>query len=181
MSKKWNWLKKEFREILPVWAFFACAFALLSYTLSEMLGRYHVTLARPHEYLIASLIMAKVVPIVDRLLKTGRFPGRPLIYPSLWNTGVYFLAAILFDLLEHVFSMVRREHLRMGHAIQETLHKMVELRYWAIMVWLVALIFCFAAFRELSRSMGAHQLREMFFGRRSSRRGDSAGTPSAAA
>ena len=69
MSKTWNWLKKEFREILPVWAFFACAFALLSFTLSAMLGRYHVALARPHEYLIASLIMAKVVPTVDALMK----------------------------------------------------------------------------------------------------------------
>ena len=121
MSKTWNWLKKEFREILPVFVFFACAFALLSFTLSAMLGRYHVGLVHPHEYLMAALIMAKVVPTVDTFLKTGRFKDRPLIYPSLWNTSVYLVAAILFHQLEHVFTMTHREHLRVGQAIQETI------------------------------------------------------------
>jgi hypothetical protein len=30
MSKMWNWIKKEFYEILPVWAFFFFAMRLLS-------------------------------------------------------------------------------------------------------------------------------------------------------
>ena len=86
MIKTWNWLKKEFREILPVWFFFFCAFALLSFSLSAILRGYNVSLAKPQEYLIGSLIMAKVVPMVDTFLNTGRFAGRPLIYPTLWNT-----------------------------------------------------------------------------------------------
>jgi hypothetical protein len=170
MTKMWNWLKKEFRGILPVWLFFVCAFALIEFTLSSMLRRYHIQLANPHEYLIAALIMAKVVLTVDSLLKTGRFTRKPLIYPTLWNTSLYFIAAVFFHHLEHVFSLTRREHLPVGQAIQETVQTLVEPNYWATMAWLIALIFFFCASRELSRSLGPRRLKELFFGGRSNAR-----------
>src|SRR5215831_18665679 len=49
MSKMWNWLKKEFHEILPVWVFSFFAMGLLSFTISAVLGKYHIELARPHD------------------------------------------------------------------------------------------------------------------------------------
>src|SRR5262252_7109421 len=99
MSKTWNWLKKEFYEILPVWAFFFFAMGLLSFTVSAVLGQYHIELARPHEYLVGSLIMNK-----------EWLRGRPLIYPTLWKTGLYVLAALAFDNLERLFTLMRRQH-----------------------------------------------------------------------
>ena len=58
MSKMWNWIRREFREILPIWLFFFLAMGLLSFTISAVLGKYHIELSRPHEYLVGSLIIA---------------------------------------------------------------------------------------------------------------------------
>jgi hypothetical protein len=181
MTKIWKWIKKEFHEILPVLVFFLCAFALLSFTFSALLRSYHVRLAQPHEYLIAAIIMAKTVPTVDALLRVGRFTGKPLIYPTLWNTLLYFMAALIFHHVEHVFTMVHREHFSLVPSIRETLRTMTEPRYWAVMVWLFAVIFAFCAFRELSRSMGSGRLKAMFFGSPFRRGQSSTGAPPAAA
>lgn len=180
MTKMWKWLKKEFREILPVWLFFACAFFLLSFTLSEFLSGYHVELAHPHEYAIGALIMAKVVPMVDAVLENRWLADKPLIYPTLWNTWLYFTLAVLFHHLEQFLSRLR-QHLGFAQALAKTVSPVTEPRYWAIMAWLFAIIFAFCAFRQLARSIGSQRLIEMFFGRRPPRRSSSAGAPPAAA
>jgi hypothetical protein len=181
MSKTWNWLKKEFREILPVWAFFFFAMGLLSFTVSAVLGQYHIELARPHEYLVGSLIMAKVVLLMDAFVSKEWLRGRPLIYPTLWNTGVYFLAALAFNNLERLFSLMRRQHFGFDQATREILSHMAEPRYWAVMTWLIALIVVFCGIRELIDSIGSDRFKEMFFGKRSDLRQRPGGPPSAAA
>ena len=181
MSKMWSWLKKEFYEILPVWAFFFFAMGLLSFTISAVLGKYHIELARPHEYLVGSLIMAKAVLLMDTFADKEWLRGRPLIYPTLWNTGLYFLAAVAFDNLERLFTLRWRQHIGFDQATREILSNMTEPRYWAIMAWLIALIVVFCAFRELIDSIGSDRFMEMFFGKHSDLRQRSAGPPSAAA
>src|SRR5215471_19836148 len=181
MSKMWNWLKKEFREILPVWAFFFFAMGLLSFSVSAVLGQYHIELARPHEYLVGSLIMAKVVLIMDAVVDKEWLRGRPLIYPTLWNTGLYVLAAVVFDNLERLFALMRQQHFGFGQATREILSNMAEPRYWAVMAWLIALIFVFSAFRELIYFIGSDRFMELFFGKHSDLRQRPAGPPSAAA
>jgi len=181
MSKMWSWLKKEFHEILPVWAFFFFAMGLLSFTISAVLGKYHIELARPHEYLVGSLIMAKAVLLMDSFVDKEWLRGRPLIYPTLWNTGLYFLAAVAFDNLERLFTLMWRQHFGFDQATREILSNMAEPRYWAIMAWLIALTVVFCAFRELIDSIGSDRFIEMFFGKHSDLRQRSAGPPSAAA
>ena len=126
MSKTWNWLKKEFREILPVWLFFFLAMGLLSFTISVVLGKYHIELIRPHEYLVGSLIMAKVVLLIDTFVGKDWLRGRPLIYPTLWNAGLYFLGAVVFDHLERLFTLMWRQHFGFGQATREILSNMAE-------------------------------------------------------
>jgi hypothetical protein len=58
---------------------------------------------------------------------------------------------------------------------------MAEPRYWAVIAWLIALIFVFCAFRELIDSIGSDRFKEMFFGKHSDLRQRPAGPPSAAA
>jgi len=181
MSKMWNWIKKEFYEILPVWAFFFFAMGLLSFTVSAVLGKYHIELARPHEYLVGSLIMAKVVLIMDTFVHNEWLRGRPLIYPTLWKTGLYFIAAVAFNTFERLFTLVRRQHLGFDQATREILSNMVEPRYWAAMAWLIALIVVFCAFRELIDFIGSDRFKEMFFGKPSDLRQRPGGPPSAAA
>jgi hypothetical protein len=181
MSRAWNWLKKEFREILPVWIFFFFALGLLSLTVSAVLGRYQLTLSHPHEYVIGSLIIAKAVVLMDAFMDKEWLRGRPLIYPTLWNTSLYFLAALAFDRIEEILKIMRRQHLRFPHALRETINGMGEPRYWAVMAWLIALIAVFCAFRELIDAIGRDRFKEMFFGKGAGARRRAAGSPPAAA
>jgi hypothetical protein len=154
---------------------------LLSFTVSAVLGKYHIELARPHEYLVGSLIMAKVVLIMDTFVDEAWLHGRPLIYPTLWKTGLYVLAAVAFDNLERLFTLVRRQHFGFDQATREILSHMAEPRYWAVMAWLIALIAVFCAFRELIDSIGSDRFKEMFVGKHSDLRQRPAGPSSAAA
>jgi hypothetical protein len=99
-----NWAREEFRKILPVWIFFFLSFGLLALTRMSILGEYHIKPSEPSEYLIGSLIMAKVVRLVDAFLKTEGWEGRPLIYITLWNTGLYFLAALVLHHVDQLFT-----------------------------------------------------------------------------
>jgi hypothetical protein len=180
MSKAWHWLKKEIREILPVWIFFCFALGLLSVTVSAVLGSYQLTLSHPHEYVIGSLVIAKAVMLMDALMDKDWLRGRPLIYPTLWNTSVYFLAALAFNRIEELLKIMRRQHLRFPHALRETISGLGEPRYWAVMAWLIALIAVFCAFRALVDAIGPDRFKEMFFGKSSGTR-RRAGSPPAAA
>jgi len=181
MSKAWIWLKKELREILPVWIFFFFALGLLSVTVSAVLGQYQLKLLHPHEYVIGSFIIAKAVVLMDAFMDKEWLRGRPLIYPTLWNTSIYFLGALAFNRIEQLLKLMRRQHLGFDQAVRETINGLSEPRYWAVMAWLIALIAVFCAFRELSDAVGPDRLREMFFGKSPGTRRRAAGSPPAAA
>jgi hypothetical protein len=181
MSGAWNWLKKEIREILPVWIFFLFALGLLSLTVSAVLGGYELKLSHPHEYVIGSLIIAKAVVLMDALMDKDWLRGRPLIYSTLWNTSLYFLGALAFNRMEELLKIMRRQHLRFPSALRETINGMGEPRYWAVMAWLIALIAVFCAFRELADAIGRDRFKEMFFGKGAGARRKPAGSPPAAA
>jgi hypothetical protein len=42
--------------------------------------------------------MAKVVLIMDAFVDKEWLRGRPLIYPTSWNTGLYVLAAVVLTI-----------------------------------------------------------------------------------
>src|SRR3954470_6688417 len=111
MSRFINWLRQEVREIFPIWLFFFLFFALLAITRSALLGEYDIKPGQPSEYFIGSLIMAKVVVLVDALLKKKWLRNRPLIVATLWNTLLYFAAALIVHHLEQVWTFVRHDQI----------------------------------------------------------------------
>jgi hypothetical protein len=163
MSRILNWAYKEFREILPVWIFFFVSFSLIAFTRMAAFGEYHVTPSEPPEYLLGSLLMAKAVLLVDAL-KKGTWRGRPLIYSTLWNTGLYFVAAMFLHHVERVVSLMRHQHLRLAEANHEVFLMMAKPTFWSIMAALLALTFGFCMLRDLIRAIGEDRFKEMFFG-----------------
>jgi hypothetical protein len=166
MWKLLNWGREEVRQILPVWIFFFVAFALVGLTRTETLGEYHIKSSEPPEYLVGSLIMAKVVLIVDAFFKNRRLPGRPLIYGTLWTTTLYFVAAMALHYVEQIVSLMRRQHLGVAAANRQALVAMEKPLFWTIMASVLALTFLFCVLRELILAIGTDRFVEMFFGRR---------------
>ena len=165
MSKILNWLREEFLQILPVWAFFFVAFGLVALTRISIFGEYHITPEEQPEYLVGSLIMAKVVLLIDSFFKIRREPGRPLIYGTLWNTGLYFVAAMVLHHAEQVITLIRHRHVGFAEANREALLALEKPTFVTIMIGVLVLTFVFCMLRELIHAIGRDRFLEMFFGR----------------
>jgi hypothetical protein len=166
MSNAWKWLRKEFWEILPVWVFFFVSFGLVAINRMAVFSEYHIKPTEPPEFLVGSLIMAKVVLLIDAFFKKEKWQARPLIYGTLWNTALYFVAALAFHHIEQVIALVRREHVAVTVANHEVLLAMGKPTFAAIMASVLALTFVFCTLRELVHAIGLERFREMLFGRR---------------
>lgn len=165
MSRVLRWLYKEFLEILPVWAFFFISFGLVALIRMSILGEYHIRPEQQPEYFVGSLIMAKVVLLIDAFFKGRRERKRPLIYGTLWNTGLYFVAAIAFHHVEEIITLIRHEHLGFAEANRQALLAIEKPTFLTIMLAVFALTFTFCMLRELIQAIGSDRFREMFFGR----------------
>jgi hypothetical protein len=165
MTRIWNWLREEFWQILPVWIFFFLAFGLVALNRIAVFGEYHIKPTEPPEYLVGSLIMAKVVLLIDAFFKGQRQPGRPLIYGTLGNTALYFVAALILHHAEQIFTLMRSHHLGFTEANREILLAMEKPAFWTIMGSVLALTFIFCMLRELVHAIGSKRVMEMFFGR----------------
>ena len=165
MSKIPHWLREEFQKILPVWAFFFVAFGLVALTRMATLGEYHIQPEEQPEFLVGSLIMAKVVLLIDSFFKTRREPGRLLIYGTLWNTGLYFVAAMVLHHVEQIITLIRHKHVGFAEANREALLVIQKPSVLTIMLVVLALTFTFCLLRELIQAIGTERFIEMFFGR----------------
>ena len=161
-----NWLREEFLQILPVWIFFFLAFGLVSLIRTTTIGEYNIQPLEPPDYLLGSLIMAKVVVLVDAFMKNRRGSGRPLIYGTLLNTGLYFAAALILHHVEQTVSLVRHHHVGFAEASHDALLATEKPNFLAIMLFILVLTFAFCMVRELIRCIGEDRFLEVFFGRR---------------
>jgi hypothetical protein len=160
-----NWLVEEFLQILPVWAFFFLSFGLVALIRSMTFGEYHIQPLQPPEYLLGSLIMAKAVLLIDAFMKNRGLHGRPLIYGTLLNTGLYFLGALVLHYFEQTISRIRHQHIGFAEASHEAVLALEKPSFLAIMLSVLALTFAFCMVRELVRCIGSDRFMEMFFGR----------------
>jgi len=170
VSKILNWLREEFLQILPVWAFFFIAFGLVALTRMSIFGEYHITPAEQPEFLVGSLIMAKVVLLIDSFFKRRKESGRPLIYGTLWTTGLYFVGAMVLHHLELIITLIRHKHVGFAEANRQALLAIEKPTFVTIMIGVLALTFTFCMLRELIDAIGRDRFLKMFFGRRPRRR-----------
>jgi hypothetical protein len=91
------------------------------------------------------------------------FPKTPILYNVLWKTLLYWLAALMMQVLEEGI----RALLTQGDLapVGDTLGRP---HFWVIQIWLVMVLLVFCAFRELIRVLGAAKAKEIFLGMRSS-------------
>src|SRR5215471_7472415 len=165
MSRILNWLYKEFREILPVWTFFFTVFVLVEITELSIFRQYHITPEKQPELIVGSLIMAKAVLLIDSFFKDRRESGRPLIYGTLWNTGLYFVAAMVLHHVEQMITLILHKHVGLAEANREALLVLEKPTFVPMMIGVLAFTFVFCMLRELVHAIGTDRFLEMFFGR----------------
>lgn len=156
-------IKHEFFEVLPPTVFFLIAFCLILATRRLILREYGIPLTGFGTAVVGALLVGKVVLIVDKLPFVNKFPGKPLLYNTLWKTFIYFCAAMLVRYLEHIIPLARQAggFLAANHRLAE---EIVWPHFWLIQMWLSVLFFIYCAMRELVRAIGREKVVHMFIG-----------------
>lgn len=132
------WLEEEIIEVILPAIFFFIAFHIITITRALMLEQYGIKVTTVASAAISALVVAKVVLIADMLPFINRFPGKPLIYNTVWKTFIYILAALLVRFLEHWLPLLWK-HASVGEATRHLWQQVQWPHFWAIHMWLLVL------------------------------------------
>lgn len=157
-------LKGEIRKIIPVVIYFFLAFSLFNLTFGMWLKDLGLRIWSLTGIIVASLIVGKVMLIVDNIPFLNIFSGKPLIYSTLWKCFVYTFVSFIIRLLEHLIPLVK-EYKDFQAAWGHLLGGVLWPRFWTIQIWFFLLFFIFIVNQELIKGIGWERIRKMFFGR----------------
>lgn len=139
-----------------------------SFTLYEsvVLAQHKINFVVHGVAIVKALVLAKVMLIADDLKLARRMESRPLIYSILYQSFVFAVFFICFDILEKVAV----DFLKGRGVLQDVLiiggGRIEGIVAMAVIVT-VALI-PFFAFREIGQAIGQRELHALLFGRRAS-------------
>ncbi|MBV9386812.1 MAG: hypothetical protein JOZ78_10340 [Chroococcidiopsidaceae cyanobacterium CP_BM_ER_R8_30] len=151
-------IKREFRDLLPVWIYFFITFNALAFTKAMMLKDYGIQVSTFASAAIGSLVAAKVVLIADFLPFLEPFPKIPIIYNVIWKTLIYWLVGVVVQVIEHI----------MFHGgFASTVEMLDQPHFWLIQFWLVLLLFLWCNVQELLRVIGLEEVKRIYLGIRS--------------
>jgi hypothetical protein len=156
-------IKHEIAQLIPIWLFFFLAFSLLRLTQAMLLREQGLQLSTPSLVLVGSLIVAKAFLIMDVFRFMNRFDHRPIIYSTLWKSGIYWVGVVVVFYLEQLAELLLNHH-TLTQAHQEMISRMGTPRFALAAVWVALLIFGFCATREVSRTIGKKRFIQIWFG-----------------
>ena len=159
-----RWLRTEIAEMAPPVLYFLVVFILAHWIEVLFVRGDGVTLPGLANAGIGALIVGKVLLVVDHLRMINAFQNRPLIYNTVWKTGLYTVAAFLFRVGEELVPLA----LKFGSVAAGWHRYLAEVHwphFWAIHLFLAMMLFIFVASREFVLAVGTERTRHLFFGR----------------
>lgn len=157
-------LPGELIRILPAVIYFFLAFCLFRITFGMWLKEAGLRIWSFTGVIIASLIIGKVMLIVDNIPFLNIFSDKPRIYNTLWKSFVYTLASLVIRLIEHLIPFIRQYH-DLGIAWGHLIGQVVWPRFWIVQIWCFVLFLIFVVNQELIMGVGWERIRKIFFGR----------------
>jgi hypothetical protein len=163
LNKIFSTIKEETLKVLPAIIYFFVAFSLIELTFGRMLEHAGVHPVPFLETLIASLLIGKVLIIVDHMPTAKVASDKPIIYSALFKTAVYSFACFMLRSGEHMIRYYSKykswsaawHHSTTGEAAQV---------FISIQIWYFLLFFIFVSARELIKRIGQKEFRKMYFG-----------------
>jgi len=165
MGRALKLIRKEARDLFPVWLFFFLTFSLLRLTQSVALSEQGLKLSTPSLVLVGSLIVAKAFLVMDLFKFMNRYDERPIIYTVLWKSGIYWIGTVAIFFVEQFIEMFIKHH-DLIQAQKELLFRAKSPWFILSSIWLALLIFAFCATREISRVLGKKRFVQIWFGSR---------------
>ncbi|MBS0624750.1 MAG: hypothetical protein JSS32_01715 [Verrucomicrobia bacterium] len=158
-----EWLKKQFLHLLPPFVFFFIAFNLLNVTEGIGNDTGNFELFSFFNVFLASVIVAKVLIVVDNLPWIDIFPEKPLIYNVLWKTWIYGFVAFIFRIAFRYLPLAYQAKSWAGGK-DLFLEQVDWILFFTIQGWYFILFALFVSIRELVLLAGTDKARKSFFG-----------------
>jgi len=114
--------------------------------------------------ILNAFVLAKVMLIGDHLHVGENFDTRPLVYPVLFKSALFALMLVCFDLIEEIVVGSLR-----GKSIAESIWSIGGGTLEGILsigIIIFVVLIPYFAFREMTKVVGEHQMRELLFVRR---------------
>lgn len=163
MTKAIEKVKEEFLKLLPPTLFFFIMLHIVALIRSLMVRGTGIETMTSLSVTIAALVLGKAVLISDMIPAINRFPEKPLIYNVVWKTSIYLSVAALLHYLENLIDFWRKSgSLISGN--RELLDHNVWSHFWAIQLLLFVIIVMYVTMSEMTRVIGAGDVKRMFFG-----------------
>jgi len=160
--------KEEVRKIFVIAVFFAIGFSILILHTRLLTEGSRIHAAPFAQAIIAGLIVAKVLIMVDLLPFVHAFPEKPLVNNIAWKSSLYIAGSVLVLYIEPlVKSLIKGEGFYTAQS--RAWHELTLPRTWSTVIWLAVLLLVFVTMRELSRVIGKDQMKYIFLGDRKKR------------
>ena len=155
---------REARSIVPAIVYFFVAFSLFNLTLGRMMSAAGIHANSFARTLVMSLIIGKVVLIANHMPFFNLFPGKPLIYNTLWKTSIYTLFNFLVRAIENIVRLAPKYD-GAGGAWNHVTSTLTPLKVFTVHLWFFILFLIFVMATDLSEMIGREKLRKIYFGR----------------
>lgn len=153
-----SFVAKEFREALPATIFFLILFHRIGLTKAVVLDDYSFTALRSAGSVVAALIVAKAILVVEALPVARLFANRPLLQ-ILWKTLLYGAVALIFRFIEELLPLLSKTG-GLVSAIQ-AMPDEVSWGLFAVMaLWILGGLFLDCLASELVRAIGPDKVRQ---------------------
>jgi hypothetical protein len=156
-SKALHEAKEFFWIFLYLWLCFGVSILYKSLILAE----HQIDYTGYGLAFVKALVLGKVILVAEGLHLAERHKYKPLIYPTLYKSVVFFVLLVLFSILEKVVRGLF-EHKTITESISEIGGGSLPAILAGALVMFVVLI-PFFAFREIGRVLGQNKLYHLFF------------------
>lgn len=164
MRERFSRIEHEVRRLAGIAAFFVAATCLVVFTDKLFAWNAAVETATFTSAIVAGLVIAKVLMLVDLLPVVSAGADRPLAYRIAQKAPVYIVAVLAFRYVERlVHHLVSGTGMSAAAALAT--RPFTQPAFWGTVIWLVVLFLVFLTTRELSRTLGKDRMRLIFFGR----------------
>jgi hypothetical protein len=159
-----HWLAEEAKSIALVTLYFAACFAVIMLLKQLWLVEYGIEFSGVATALVAALITAKVVIILDHVPLTKWLQGTPGIIEVGARTALYTAAVLVVMLLEKAVES-RTEQGGLMAALANVFGHPDMPKVWATTIAVGLSFLAYNAFGVVRRAIGAKRMAELFLSR----------------
>jgi hypothetical protein len=164
VKKVFDFIKKEFLEMLPPTLFFLVVFCLIVFTHDLMYAQSDVGMLSYAAALIGALVIGKSVLVADALPVWNIFDRQSRLVLIIGRTITYAIVALLFQFLEEFIPLVSG-----GGSIAAGLKMLPEEihwpRFWGIHIQLIVFLMLYNIIAVLAEEIGRERFMRLLLGK----------------